>query len=100
MTSAGVLGGLGGVLEGLGGPSALSCEKKELGGGSLTPPATFFGTPFWTRFEPWAHFFHLCSIFWLKNINNYGCVEFCIDFLSFRDVHPEAKSFKSVINNV
>ena len=46
MSPAGVLGGLGGVLEGLGGPSTLIREKRELEGGSLTPSATFFGTPF------------------------------------------------------
>ena len=76
----GGLGGLGGVLGDLGGPSTASYRKRELKSGSLTPSATFFGTPFWTLFEPWAHFFHECSRFRLKNSSDFGCAEFCIDF--------------------
>ena len=49
----GSLGGLlGEVLGDLGGPSTASYRKRELKNGSLTPSATFFGTQFWTLFEP------------------------------------------------
>ena len=53
----------------------------------------FLGTPFWTLFEPWAHFFHECSRFRLKNSSDFGFAEFCIDCLPFSDVNPEAKTF-------
>ena len=54
--------------------------KRTLKSGSLTPSATFFGTPFWTLFEPWAHLFHECSRSRMKNSSDFGCAEFCIDF--------------------
>ena len=89
----GGLGGLGGVLGDLGGSSTVSYRKRGLKSGSLTPSDTFFGTPFWTLFEPWAHFFPECSRFRLKNSSDFGCAEFCIDFSLFSDVNPEAKTF-------
>ena len=89
----GGLGGLGEVLGDLGGPSTASYGTRGLKSGSLTPSATFFGTPFWTLFEPWAHFFHECSRFRLKNSSDFGCAEFCIDFSPSLDVIPEAKTF-------
>ena len=89
----GSLGGLGEALEGLGGPSTISYGKWNLKSGSLTPSATFFGTPFWTLFEPWAHFFHECSRFWLKNSSDLGCAEFWTVFLPFSDVIPKPKTF-------
>ena len=88
-----VLGGLGEVLGGLGEPSTVSYGKRSFKSGSLTSSARFFGTPFWTLFEPWAHFFHECSRFRLKNSSDFGCAEFCIDLLPFSDVNPEAKTF-------
>ena len=48
----GGLGDLGEVLGDLGGPFTATYRKRELKNGSLTPSATFFGTPFWTLFEP------------------------------------------------
>ena len=89
----GSLGGLGEALGGLGGPSTVSYGKRSLKSGSLTPSDTFFGTPFWSLFEPWAHFFHECSRFRLKNSTDFGCTEWCIDFWPFSDVNPEAKTF-------
>ena len=89
----GGLGGLGEALGGLRGPSRVRYGKRTLKSSSLTPSATFFGTPFWTLFEPWAHFFHECSRFRLKNSSDFGCAEFCIDLLPFSDVNPEAKTF-------
>ena len=89
----GGLGGLGEALGGLRGHSKIWYGKRTLKSGSLTPSDTFFGTPFWTLFEPWAHFFHECSRFRLKSSSDFGCADFCIHFLLFSDVHPEAKTF-------
>ena len=89
----GGLGGLGEALGGLGGPSTVSYGKRNPKSGSLTPSDTFLGTPFWTLFEPWAHIFHVCSRFRLKNLSTSGCIEFCSHFSPFSDVHLEATTF-------